>query len=446
MNTFELNLDGLVGPSHHYAGLAIGNIASSINALKVSNPRAAALQGLAKMQALQKAGLKQGIIPPHARPNLKLLSALGFSGSPKQQIAKAFKMAPQMLSAAYSAASMWTANAATVSASKDTADGFVHFTAANLLTNLHRQQEGEFSAILLKKIFNNPNYFRHHSLLPASLLTMDEGAANHCRLCKEYGSLGLNIFVYGKNSSQKQTLKKYPARQTLEASLAIARAHLLKPENTIFVCQNPNAIDKGVFHNDVVAVANESVLLIHQQAFVDEPNTLQNIKNRAPYAKIIEISAKQCSLDLAVASYLFNSQLLTIKNNPGKKTMLLLAPQECEAQPKIKKIIDEILASDNPINRVEYFDLKQSMQNGGGPACLRLRVPLTELELNHMHKGVLLTDELFIKLAKWINAHYRDKLTHTDLADPQLMDECFTALNALTTILDLGKIYPFQQN
>ena len=41
----EINFDGLVGPSHNYAGLSIGNLASTRNAGQLSQPRRAALEG-----------------------------------------------------------------------------------------------------------------------------------------------------------------------------------------------------------------------------------------------------------------------------------------------------------------------------------------------------------------------------------------------------------------
>lgn len=155
MNAYELNMDGLVGQTHHYAGLSSGNIASTNNALSISNPQAAARQGLEKMRQLYNMGLKQGLLPPHQRPNLNLLYQLGFKGSPSEQINKAYKTAPELLSACYSASSMWTANAATVSASVDTEDNKVHFTAANLISNLHRHQEADLVTKLLNLKTNN---------------------------------------------------------------------------------------------------------------------------------------------------------------------------------------------------------------------------------------------------------------------------------------------------
>lgn len=446
MPVHELNIDGLVGPTHHYAGLSAGNVASTQNALSDANPQAAARQGLHKMRFLHNMGLKQALFPPHQRPNLDLLYQLGFTGTPQQQITKAHKQAPELLSACYSASSMWAANAATVSASNDCSDNKVHFTAANLVSNLHRHQEASFSKYLLEQIFLDENYFQHHPVLPQSLGTGDEGAANHSRLCATHNDAGIALFVYGKralNHTDKQINPiKYPARQTFEASTAIARAHQLNPSRVVFACQNPEAIDLGVFHNDVIAVANESVLLVHQKAFVNQQNVYQELQDKAEFhINIIEVTNEHLSIPDVVASYLFNSQLLSMPDG----SMALIAPTECETNPRVKTFIDEMINdSKNPLSQIYFLDLKQSMLNGGGPACLRLRVPLNENELMAMHQGVVVNNALLDDLDDWVIRHYRDQLCVKDLADPALLDESLTALDALTQLLDLGSIYPFQ--
>ncbi len=443
----ELNLDGLVGPTHHYAGLATGNLASTTHALMLSNPQAAALQGLKKMRLLHQLGVKQAVLPPHQRPNLKLLARLGFKGRPVQQIEKAFKEAPSLLSNCYSAASMWTANAATVSASIDTADAKVHFTAANLATLLHRSQESNFSSHLLKKIFSNPRYFHHHQPLPFSATLGDEGAANYNRLCVNHQKAALSIFVYGKKlyDTADYLPQKYLARQSLEASQAIARQHQLNSNKLFFVRQTPEAIDAGVFHNDVIAVANEALLFLHEKAFVEQQDFLKQLQTTADFElKIIELKEEQISLETVVNSYLFNSQLITL---PESGKMNLIAPAECEQNKPVKLLLDALIRDNsNPIDAVHYLDLKQSMQNGGGPACLRLRAPLTEIELGAMHQGILITNSLLDSLETWVLKHYRTSLQIQDLGDSLLLNETFTALDELSALLKLGSIYPFQQD
>lgn len=445
MNYFELNMDGLVGPTHHYAGLSPGNIASTSNALSLSNPHAAARQGLEKMRLLHRMGLKQAVLPPHPRPNLRLLEQLGFQGNSNQKIEKAYKTAPELLSACYSASSMWTANAATVSSSLDSQDQRMHFTAANLVSNLHRHQEADFSAQLLQAIFANEEYFAHHPVLPKSMVTGDEGAANHNRFCRSHGQPGLNLFVHGIQALTPKGLPpaprplKYPARQSLEASMAIARAHQLAAEKTLFACQNPQAIDQGVFHNDVISVANESVFLVHEEAFLNQAQVYEQLKAKADFdLQIIEVDKQRVSMTDAVGSYLFNSQLITLPD----ASMMLVAPSECEENQRVNDFIQDLISdASNPINKVHFLDLKQSMRNGGGPACLRLRVPISERELQAMHQGVLINETLLSQLEAWVDKHYRTQLSMNDLRDPALINETEAAYYELSVILKLDNLY-----
>ena len=445
MDVFELNLDGLVGPTHHYAGLARGNIASLNNAYTLANPAAAAHQGIEKMRFLHRLGVKQGVLPPHERPNLQLLRDLGFQGSITSLLQQARKIEPKLLTACYSASSMWTANAATVAPSSDTADGLLHFSAANLESQLHRHQEARFSERLLQYIFSNPHYFKHHPILPQTHTMSDEGAANHNRLCKSHHTPGIHLFVYGRQalSNHPITPTHYPARQTLEASAAIARRHLLNPQRTIFARQNPAVIDQGIFHHDVIGVANESVLLLHEAAFDAQQQVLNQLRHAADFPiNIIQVTHNQFSVQDAIDSYIFNSQLITL---PKTQDMLLLAPKECEIHERVKPWIDALIQdSANPINQVCYLDLKQSMKNGGGPACLRLRIPINHIELQAMHPNILVNETILNQLDLWVTRHYRSELTLDDLIDPQLIQETHTALDELTQILQLGNIYSFQ--
>lgn len=439
----EANFDGLVGPTHNYAGLSWGNVASKSNVDAVSNPREAALQGLAKMKQLADRGYVQGVLPPHERPHVPTLRALGFAGTDAEILGKVAKSSPSLLATVSSASAMWTANAATVSPSADTADHRVHFTPANLSAKFHRSIEHRVTGRSLKAIFSDESYFAHHPALPSVAQFGDEGAANHTRLCNGYGDPGVELFVYGQQAFNEQAPEpqKYPARQTLEASQAIARLHGLSDSHRVFAQQNPAAIDAGVFHNDVIAVGNGNTLFYHDMAFLDEAQVLSDIRSRLTGAELeaVRVSCAEVPIADAVASYLFNSQLL---NTPDG--MLLAVPGECREVASVSRYLDELVRSGGPITSVEVFDVKQSMRNGGGPACLRLRVVLNDDELAAMHRGVLLTDELYERLTIWVEAHYRDQLSQSDLADPMLLDEVRKSLDELTGILGLGSIYDFQ--
>jgi succinylarginine dihydrolase len=446
MKPCEVNFDGLVGPTHNYGGLSYGNVASQSNSQQGSSPREAARQGLAKMKALMEMGFTQGVLAPQERPDVAALRRLGFAGSDAEVIAQAARDAMPLLVANCSASSMWVANAATVSPSADTADGRVHFTAANLNCKYHRSIEHPTTSRVLRAMFANPTHFAHHDALPAVAQFGDEGAANHTRLCRDYGEAGVEFFVYGRSAfdARLPAPQKYPARQTLEASQAVARLHGLSEEGVVFAQQNPAVIDQGVFHNDVIAVGNGELLFHHQDAFLDSDGVLAQLQAklaaRGGQLQSICVPRAEVSVDDAVRTYLFNSQLLSRADG----TMLLVVPEECRANPRVWTYLERLTAQDAGIAEVKVFDLKQSMRNGGGPACLRLRVALTADELAAVNPGVILTPALYETLNDWVERHYRDRLVEADMADPQLLIECRTALDELTQILKLGSVYPFQ--
>ncbi|MCH8501423.1 MAG: N-succinylarginine dihydrolase [Aliidiomarina sp.] len=445
MQHFEVNFDGLVGPTHNYAGLSFGNVASLSNAKSTSSPKAAAKQGLAKMKALQEMGLVQGVLAPQERPDIYALRRLGFKGDDHQVLANAAKHAPAIFRACCSASSMWTANAATVSPSADTRDGKVHFTPANLTNKFHRSLEPETSGRILQAMFANPRYFEHHRHLPDNEHFGDEGAANHTRFCTDYGFAGVELFVYGRHAfdSSKPAPTRYPARQTYEASEAIARLHDLSADNHVFMQQNPAVIDQGVFHNDVIAVGNQNVMFYHEEAFLNEAAGFAELEAKLGQPMhFIKVPTSVVSVEDAVKTYLFNTQLVTLK--PGH--MAIIAPTECEENERVRAYLQELVSMGTPIQEVRYFDVKQSMRNGGGPACLRLRVALNDQELAAVNPHVILTDELFKRLNQWVDKHYRDELSTDDLADPSLLIESRTALDELTQIMHLGSVYPFQRD
>lgn len=437
----EVNFDGIVGPTHNYAGLSCGNLASQSHRRMISNPKAAALEGLEKMKLLADMRFRQAVLPPALRPDVDALRRLGFHGTDAQILQEAAHDDPAILAACSSASAMWAANAATVSPSADTTDHRVHFTSANLISHLHRSLEAPTTAAALQEIFSDSAVFAHHPPLPAAAQLSDEGAANHTRLCREAGGSGVEIFTYGRRSlsASQQLPTTFPARQTLEASAAIARLHQLAPDRTVFVQQSPAAIDAGVFHNDVIAVGNQNVLLYHADAWCDMPAAIDEIRTKfvaccGDEPVLIEVSASEVPLADAVSSYLFNSQLLTLPDG----TMLLLAPVECLHLESTRRFLEALPARGTPIHTVRYVDVRQSMQNGGGPACLRLRVVLTDEELKRVHPGVFLTDRLYHDLKAWIERHYRDRLAPEDLADPKLLEESRTALGALDGLLGLN--------
>lgn len=437
MNAREWQFDGLVGPTHNYAGLALGNNASAMNAGAVSNPRLAALQGLEKMRFVNNLGVPQAFLPPHYRPLVSVLKRLGFSGNLAQLLAQSYQQAPGVLSALFSSSFMWAANAATVTPSADSMDRKLHLTPANLVSHFHRSVEGDFSRHLLAKIFHNNNLFSIHNYLNPVQSLGDEGAANHMRICNNHGDKGDNIFVYGKSHDMTFIPKKYPARQERLASESIARINCLDPARVLFMQQSPEAIDLGVFHNDVIAMNTSSLMIVHEHAFIEnDQKKLRDWFAKHPDFTLREISADEVSIHDAVSSYLFNSQLL----ETAPKKFTLVAPSECSNHAGVREVVDRLLA-DRVIHEAHYLDVRESMRNGGGPACLRLRIVMTPEQEEAIHPGVVLTEEKYAQLVDWVKHHYRDRLQFEDLRDPKFVHELDIAYSALESILDMPGLY-----
>jgi len=439
----EWQFDGLVGPTHNYAGLAFGNLASENNAGAVSNPKAAALQGLEKMRLVRDLGLPQAFLPPQKRPIIPVLQRLGFGGgngvsAMSYALDKAYKDAPHLLASIYSSSFMWAANAATVSPSADTADGKLHFTPANLVSHFHRAIEAEGTYRLLKRIFHNEALFVVHNILPATGRLSDEGAANHMIICSSHGKPGLEVFVYGAAERNIKKPVKFPARQQCEASEAIARSHRLLEDRFIMLQQSPEVIDAGVFHNDVIAMNTTRLMIAHEDAFVDKEKFIAKMQRSGiEDFSYIEIAAAALPVVEAVKSYIFNSQLLSLPDGG----FVILAPGECEESEKAHMVLRDLVELNGVVTTVRYLNVRESMRNGGGPACLRLRVVMTEEEAAAIHPGVILTDGQYTALHQWVSRHYRDRLCLADLRDPAFVGELDTAYEALEGILGMPGFY-----
>jgi succinylarginine dihydrolase len=415
MAIVEINFDGIVGPSHNYAGLSLGNLASSRNAGATSYPREAALQGLAKMRSNIALGLVQGLFVPPPRPAEHWLAELGTT----------IEAADAGLAAnAMSASAMWAANAATVSPAPDTADGKCHLTIANLRSMPHRSLEWPDTLRQLRLAFAGEAFAVHAPVPPAF---GDEGAANHMRLAAGYGEPGVEIFVYGVAGGP------FPARQHVEASKAVARLHRLDPERTFFAPQSEEAIAAGAFHNDVVAVANQRVLFAHEKAFADKSALLDWCGARVPDFDFVEVPDAEVPLADAIRSYLFNAQLVT----PPDGQMTLIAPTECRDTPSVKGWIDRHLAGNGAIRRVDYVDVRQSMANGGGPACLRLRVQCDPVTVDPR----FLLDDAKIRLLEHVIAQtWPESLDPDSIQSPQVIAQIRGARRALCEALRLSEL------
>ena len=411
----EINFDGIVGPSHNYAGLSLGNIASASHKGSASYPRAAALQGVAKMRANMERGLAQGFLLPLPRPNFALLDDLAVDGTSDRAL----------LAAAWSASSMWTANAATVSPAPDTADGRCHLTPANLVTMLHRGQEWRDTQAQLKLAFGDTRHFAVHDAVPPSF--GDEGAANHMRLCESHGQPGVEVFVYGRPGG------RFPARQHEQASRAVARKHGLDPARCVFIEQNPAAIEAGAFHNDVVAVANQTVLFTHEQAFADRKDAYEAMHAAFPALHVVEVPASAVSLEEAIRTYLFNAQLVSLPSGE----MALVVPSECQESASVWAWCERMLASNGPIRQVIPVDVRQSMANGGGPACLRLRVVANPATVD---ARFLLDEAKAQRIESVIAQAWPERIEPEEIGSEKLAKTVIEAREALLAVLSLDEL------
>ena len=411
----EINFDGIVGPSHNYAGLSLGNLASARNAGHVSRPRAAALQGIEKMRSNIALGLVQGIFLPQPRPARGWLSELGTTIEGAE---------PHLAANAMSASSMWAANAATISPAPDTADGKCHLTVANLKTMPHRSHEWPATLTQLRLAFAS-DAFAVHGPVPSY---GDEGAANHMRLTPAHDQSGVEVFVYGVAGGP------FPARQHVEASKAIARLHRLQPDRTLFAAQSEEAIAAGAFHNDVVAVANGPVLFAHEKAFADRDALVGELAAKVDGFELVEVPDAEVPLADAIRSYLFNAQLVT----PPDGAMTLVAPTECRDTPSVNSWIERHLASNGAIRRVNFVDVRQSMANGGGPACLRLRVACDPADVDPR----FLVDEAKLdRLAEVIANFWPEEISSDEIQAAALIASVDRARSELIEALQLSELH-----
>ena len=443
----EINFDGLIGPTHNYSGLSDGNIASKKNFFSVSNPKEAALQGLKKAKILINAGLNQGLFLPHERPFIPGLKKLGFSGDNETILKSAYEYSKVLLSNFSSASSMWAANAATISPSPDTKDGKVHITPANLNTMFHRSLESDFTYTQCKLIFSDTCFVVHKPALSISGYG-DEGAANHLRISKTHEDKGFEIFVFGESAFKEEAFAEYQKtsfikRQALEVSKSVALSHKLDRNNVFYLQQNPRAIDKGSFHNDIVSLSNENIFIAHEKAFLNRDvlnHVLKHLELEVENFNYIEIPDKEIPLDDIISSYLLNSQLFT----NGEGEMQLILPAEVQNYENCMQWLEK-LKQTSDVKLFDFVNIKQSMMNGGGPACLRLKVILNEDEINKVNKNFILNNKRLELIEDLIEREYRDELYPDDLKDPSLLDESRRVLDELTQIFGTGSIYEFQK-
>jgi succinylarginine dihydrolase len=294
---------------------------------------------------------------------------------------------------------------------------------------------------VLRAIFADTGAFEVHDPLPGGTQFSDEGAANHTRLFSEAGLV--HLFAWGRLAWAPTEAGRYPRRQSREASEALARLGQLADRTILTWQQSPAGIDGGAFHTDVLAVGQGAFLMLHDHAFVDTPDLLTLLAERLGSAfSYCQATNAELPVADAVNSYPFNSQLVALPTG----AMAIVAPTEAHENERARRFLERVVDEPNPVSELVTVDVNASMQNGGGPACLRLRVILTDEERRRVRARVFLDAALDADLVAWVERTYRDRLAPDDLADPALLNESRTALDELTALLGLGSVYDFQRN
>jgi succinylarginine dihydrolase len=429
----EFNIDGLIGPTHHFGGLGVGNVASETNRNKIAHPKAAALEGLSKMRKLHELGIPQFYLPPPVRPNCRWMEAMGFRTNDPSDWRHCASQFPSLFSSSLSSSFMWMANAATCSSSVDTIDGLGRIVIANLAASLHRGQENLERHAQLRRLFQHVSTIEVIEALPSLVPLRDEGAANGMRFWNPTNHQGIYVFAFGErnsNTTQTATPAKesvhphvYPSRQTSLASQLVARSLRIRDSRSLFVQQHPKAIDAGVFHNDVIATSHENFLFVHESAYVDQCNQLDRISETfrnqcGGKLGILVVTEEELSLSEAVSTYLFNSQIVTRSDG----SWCMLCPIECLNSPAAVQVLRRVQHQESRLGAIEFVSLKESMANGGGPACLRLRAYASDADIERIPFGARIHDDSLAFLERVITSEYPDSVHLDDFLDLTLVN------------------------
>jgi succinylarginine dihydrolase len=185
-----------------------------------------------------------------------------------------------------------------------------------------------------------------------------------------------------------------------------------------------------------VAVANEQLLFTHEQAFADKDAFYADLRAALPCVDIIEVPASAVSLSDAIKSYLFNAQLVTLPDGG----MALILPTEARDTPSVWTWLEQMIASNGPIRQLVPVDVRQSMANGGGPACLRLRVVADPADIDPR----FLVDEAELDgIATIVSQYWPESIAPQDLSDTRLIARIEQSWLTLVDHLQLsGDLFP----
>ena len=410
-------IDTIIGPTYHYGGLALGNTHSLDHKHVVANPKKAALQGLSKMKLLRDHGISQYVLPAYVRDYKGLVQGYyNNQGDFEDNLKRLYDENLDIFSSFFSASSAWLANAWTMTPSIDSSDGRYHVSPASLNACFHRQLDVKQTIAILTNRLCSKTYITCHHPSPF----FDEGAANMIRLSA--GGKGLYLFVSGSSDT-----KRFKSRHDKRSWQRLVSQHQLDPDYVIYLTQHPDAIDAGVFHNDVISFGVDDLLVVHENAFVDQPNYCDTILERyfscfGTDLTLIQIPDSILPLKDAVNSYFFNSQLVRKDDN----RYLLLVPSRCKGLPVMDYFVSIVAKKWESQLEIMVCDVEESIKNGGGPACLRNSMDVYDDPKLIFDDRYLFTLEKYDDFVRLVNQYYPSSLELNDFLSVSFLNDLDT--------------------
>ena len=349
-----------------------------------------------------------------------------------ESIQSIYDKGPKYLSTISSSSFMWMANSATVSPSVDHKDNKLHITPSNLALTPHRSLEINQTQFLFSELFNNTDQFRVH--LPSPNYFRDEGAANHIRFAPSLESKGLHLMVYSCESEQieKDVTDSFPGRQTKEASKFIIQQQGVSDSQVVFAKQNSDSVQQGIFHNDVISSGHLDLFITHELAFEDTNLVINDLQSKY-YAlhkenlNVVVIKESMLSIKECVLTYFFNMQIIS----PNSNDMELILPMECLGNQRIQTVLTYIQEKEERIKDIHYVQLNESMKNGGGPACLRLRLQLTMPQWTVIPSKFKFNDKLYKDLIEIIQTNYPESFEIENQIETEFIQRLRNTYNLL---------------
>jgi succinylarginine dihydrolase len=175
------------------------------------------------------------------------------------------------------------------------------------------------------------------------------------------------------------------------------------------------------------------VLFAHEKAFADRDRVASECERLFPDVQLVEVPASEVPVADAVSSYLFNAQLVS----PPDGETTLIVPSEARETASVWSWLQRHVAGNGPIRNLVVVDVRQSLANGGGPACLRLRVAADPATVDPR----FLVDEAKLdRIAAVIEQSWPAEIHSSELQDPKVVAAIESARASLYDSLDLAEL------